>query len=105
MPAAIWLISNNYINFHYHVLCNGKIITHSHPYNNDSQDPIQDHEHSDFEYTVLTQISSNSNSEIAETDNPEILLYYNQNLQRTFYNYIKPAEYTELPRLRAPPVI
>lgn len=103
LPAAIWLISNNYINRHYHILEDGKVISHSHPHNNSSQSPIQDHDHSDFEYSVLAQVSSNSNSENAESFSVEFFLCQTGNSLKPFYQFIKYANPFQLPGLRAPP--
>ena len=103
LPAALWLISNKYVNKHYHILNNGQIIAHSHPYENDSEGPIQDHRHCDFEYTILAKVSSNSSSETVETDIISVFLTISNTYQGTFYKHFNSVEPESLPRLRAPP--
>jgi len=103
MPAALWLISNNFINIHYHIHPSGVIIAHSHPYNNETEKPIQDHDHSDFEYAILALVASNSSSEDVESVNIQFYLHFNEDQLKTPYEHFKQTEYTYLPRLRAPP--
>ncbi len=105
LPAVLWLISNNYVNRHYHILGSGKIISHAHPYCNCSQSPIQDHHHTDFEYSILAQIATNSNPEITEAGCDEHVVLFTDNSQNSLYHFSFTTEATKLPRLRAPPVI
>ncbi len=56
--AIICLIGNSSINQHFHKLPTGIIEKHAHPYKKDQPgDPFQKHEHSSFEYFILTQLS------------------------------------------------
>lgn len=104
LPAVLWLISNNDINKHYHILNCGKIIAHSHPYTNTSQSPIQDHNHSDFEYSILAHISSNSDLETTETVKQDLLLFPDLEFHGQIYRqYYKTTDKSKLQRLRAPP--
>jgi len=49
-------IFNSVVNIHTHVLADGQIIVHSHPFNKDipQNTPAQKHKHSKSEYTFLT---------------------------------------------------
>ncbi len=105
LPATLWLISNNYINRHYHILSSGEIIAHSHPYSNCSQSPVQDHDHTDLEYTILAQIASNSNSEGANNFSVQPDPQIKGCKQQIPHQHIKSNNAAELPRLRAPPAI
>ena len=60
VPAVMWLFFNQLANWHYHVLPNGIVIEHAHPFTNNQVPgaPYQNHNHTDFEYTVLGLISS-----------------------------------------------
>lgn len=60
LPAILCLYYNTAANGHYHKLSDGEIVYHSHPYHHQSSDdsPYENHHHSDFEYSILTQISN-----------------------------------------------
>ncbi len=105
LPAALWLISNNYVNQHYHILSNGKIISHSHPHCNCSNNPIQDHHHTDFEYSILAQLASNSSSENVEGFSVDFTTEPNKKHHTFFYDSIIAEKFIKLPDLRAPPVL
>ncbi len=104
MPAVLWLISNNFINRHYHILSNGVVISHSHPYSSSCEPgPIQGHEHSDFEHLILAQVSANSNTECAEGLFVE---FFSKHEIKSYPDYkpgIIESDLSYLPDLRAPP--
>ncbi len=56
----MWLFFNQLANWHYHILPNGVIVEHAHPFTNNQAPgtPYQNHNHTDFEYTILGLISS-----------------------------------------------
>jgi len=58
LPAMCWLFINSAINWHYHQLTYGNIISHAHPYQkqNNETSPFQSHHHSDIEYIILELI-------------------------------------------------
>lgn len=60
LPLVMWLFFNQVAFWHFHILENGVIIEHAHPFQNNTQTgtPYQKHHHSDFEYTLLAQIST-----------------------------------------------
>lgn len=103
LPAVIWLISNNFVNKHYHILSNGVIISHSHPYCNCEEKPIQDHDHSDFEYSILAQITSNSSTESVEGYFVEFFATCTDKPYSGFTQEIITPDFYTLPRLRGPP--
>jgi len=55
----MWLFFSHVAFWHFHILENGVVIEHSHPFKNNPKPgtPFQNHHHSDFEYSILTQIS------------------------------------------------
>lgn len=60
LPLVMWLFFNQVAFWHFHILENGVIIEHAHPFKNNTQSgtPYQKHHHSDFEYSLLAQIST-----------------------------------------------
>lgn len=60
IPAVMLLYYNQSANWHYHITEDGIVVEHAHPFANSMipGTPFQDHEHSDFEYLVLAEIST-----------------------------------------------
>ncbi|NWJ53121.1 MAG: hypothetical protein HXX14_19900 [Bacteroidetes bacterium] len=60
LPAICWLFTNAVINQHSHLLQNGQIITHAHPYTPDKNkpSPFQSHQHSPYALETLAQLSN-----------------------------------------------
>jgi len=60
LPAIMWLYYNQAANWHYHVLSNGMIVEHAHPFANKPKPgtPFQQHQHSDLEYSILAELSN-----------------------------------------------
>lgn len=59
IPLFLVLYFNQVSNWHSHVLHNGIVIEHSHPFKNSKipGTPFQNHHHSDFDYLLLAQIT------------------------------------------------
>ncbi len=59
IPAVLFLFYNQKTNTHYHILDNGQVIEHSHPYKNSATpgSPYQEHEHSSSELIFLSLLS------------------------------------------------
>ena len=59
IPLVMLLFFNQKANKHYHIMENGAVIEHSHPYKNSStpDNPFQNHTHTSAEFFFLTQIS------------------------------------------------
>lgn len=102
----MWLFFNQVAFWHYHILDNGIVVEHAHPFKNSPKQgtPYQSHQHSDFEYTILAQVS-----------NITTLLLIGIVLGLLFKftthpkNYARVAatvtsEYLSIERLRGPPV-
>ena len=55
LPAMLWLFLNTTLNRHSHVLADGYIITHSHPFkkNQDSSSPLDNHKHTTRELLLF----------------------------------------------------
>jgi hypothetical protein len=60
IPAMVLLFHNRVSNWHFHVLHNGMVVEHSHPYSDSKKDgtPYQNHPHSDSEFLMLAQLSN-----------------------------------------------
>lgn len=60
LPAIMWLYYNQVANWHYHILGNGIVVEHAHPFSNKtaSGTPFQQHNHSELEYFFLAQLSN-----------------------------------------------
>lgn len=59
LPAVIWLFLNASINRHFHLLPDGCIISHAHPYEKNPSGPIPfaKHDHTKTELFLLSLIS------------------------------------------------
>lgn len=59
LPAVLWLYFNQAAFWHFHILENGIVVEHAHPFKNNPKPgtPYQSHHHSDFEYSILAQLS------------------------------------------------
>lgn len=57
---VMFLFFNQVAFWHYHLLENGMVVEHSHPFKNNPNPgtPFQKHHHTDFEFTVLAQITN-----------------------------------------------
>lgn len=60
LPAILYLYYNTAANGHYHKLSDGEIVCHAHPFQHQTSkdSPFENHHHSNFEYSILTQISN-----------------------------------------------
>jgi hypothetical protein len=60
IPAMVLLFHNRVSNWHYHVLYNGIVVEHSHPFSDSKKDgsPFQNHQHSDSEFLMLAELSN-----------------------------------------------
>ncbi|TVQ09949.1 MAG: hypothetical protein EA361_14760 [Bacteroidetes bacterium] len=106
LPLVMWLFFNQVAFWHYHILENGVVVEHAHPFKNSTLPgtPYQQHQHSDFEYSLLAQISSIIGLLVFLV---VLGLFMNNNLKRLA---IKPTArlipvYFSVNRLRGPPVI
>lgn len=51
------LIANKGIYFHSHMLADGRIVSHAHPYNKtDDSTPFKQHQHTNSEFLILSQL-------------------------------------------------
>ncbi len=59
LPALLLLYHNQAVNWHFHLLKDGSVVKHAHPYSSDTpaSTPFQKHHHGEFEMFVLTQLS------------------------------------------------
>jgi hypothetical protein len=56
LPAVVWLFYNTTVNRHVHVLADGSVILHSHPFDKHptGSDPLNTHHHSNKELMLLS---------------------------------------------------
>lgn len=59
IPAMLLLFYSQAAYWHYHILGDGTVVKHAHPYNSESgaTTPYQNHRHSDFELLALAQLT------------------------------------------------
>ncbi len=62
LPLVMWLFFNQIAYRHYHLLDNGIVVEHAHPFKNNMQKdtPYQKHTHTDAEFFFLAQISAST---------------------------------------------
>jgi hypothetical protein len=60
IPLIMLLFHNQLSNWHYHMLGNGMMVKHAHPYSKaeNSGSPFSNHTHSDFEFLLFGQLSN-----------------------------------------------
>ena len=60
IPLTMLLFHNQLSNWHYHMLSNGMMVKHAHPYNKAENpgSPLSNHTHSDFEFLLFGQLSN-----------------------------------------------
>lgn len=60
LPLVFWLYHNQITNWHYHVMDNGTVMKHAHPYKSSTVPgtPFQKHHHNSFEFLFLSLIYS-----------------------------------------------
>lgn len=60
IPAIFLLFHNRVSNWHYHVLHNGMVVEHAHPFKHASKSgtPFQSHQHSEAEFLILSELSN-----------------------------------------------
>jgi hypothetical protein len=58
MSLLIWLNYNQTANWHYHIMSNGAVVIHAHPYKSNTipETPFQKHHHNNFEFLFLSLI-------------------------------------------------
>jgi len=55
---VVWLNHNQMTNWHFHVMNNGAMVVHAHPYESNTipGTPFQEHDHNNFEFLFLTLV-------------------------------------------------
>ncbi len=107
IPVIMLLFNNQISNWHYHLLSNGMLVKHAHPYNKSEKPtaPFSNHHHSDFEFFVLGQLSALSL--ILSFLLFALLIHASLNQAMLFERYRLPylqQQYLSLKFLRAPPL-
>lgn len=108
LPVLLMLFHNQLANWHYHVLQNGMVVKHAHPYNKpeNAGSPIGNHKHSDSEFLHFGQFT-----DIASLTSFFILtlLFFrekgSQQLGEYFNAVLPQLQLRNLRLLRAPPAL
>ena len=56
LPVYLYIVQNSIQNKHTHVYANGIVVTHSHPFDKDGKEPINDHKHSKREICLYSSL-------------------------------------------------
>ncbi|MDP4210639.1 MAG: hypothetical protein Q8928_17660 [Bacteroidota bacterium] len=107
IPAVCWLFTNAVINQHSHILPNGQIITHAHPYTPDkgSSSPFQSHQHSPLIFQILGQLSNPAGIFGIAAAILSVFLFRKQNLIAGLTAHPLFNQHCRLAAGRAPPAI
>jgi hypothetical protein len=106
MPLVLWLFFNQAAYWHFHITGHGIIVEHAHPFKNNTQPgtPFQKHHHSDFEYSILAQLSHIA-SILVVLLVLGIMIKSRIIILNTFYRKdFSHSDYIFIQRLRGPPV-
>lgn len=60
IPTILYLYYNRSANWHFHILSDGRVVEHAHPFQNNQipGTPFQEHHHSDLAFSILAQLSN-----------------------------------------------
>lgn len=92
--------------YHSHLLFNGVVISHSHPFKSDpdNKSPFQSHSHSSTAYNLIDQLNQiNCDSPICTSDIPEPSVFFSE-IQHSYNSPFLHFLYYSAAQLRAPPV-
>ncbi len=76
LPVYFFIIQSSILNKHTHFFANGLVITHSHPLDKNSDDPIKNHGHTQTEiclYSLLNINLHNSTPEFIVDFKPSVI--------------------------------
>ncbi|MEN8227778.1 MAG: hypothetical protein ABFS38_06445 [Bacteroidota bacterium] len=105
LPAMMWLFFNTTVNRHIHVLSDGYVITHSHPFAKNQTDsvPSTSHQHTEKELLLFSLFSEIVFSLISLLILRAFLHTYPQILRFRF-THLEPArKYFQVHHYHAPP--
>lgn len=59
LPVLMLMFYNQTVNWHYHLLKDGTVVKHAHPFNSETQGttPFQKHQHTESEFLFYAQFS------------------------------------------------
>ncbi len=105
IPALLFVAYNRVANWHLHILHNGIVIEHAHPFKNAKQadTPFQKHQHSDWELTILAALSAAAELLVAGILLGLLFRFLGLHVLRTRAMVVSVLRL--LPLLRAPPVV
>ncbi|MDP4184259.1 MAG: hypothetical protein Q8862_03740 [Bacteroidota bacterium] len=107
LPAVCWLFTNALVFQHSHILANGEIITHAHPYTPDKNNhtPFQSHKHSAKAFFILGQLSSPSTLLVIFTAALSLFLAKLYTISINYSCNIPRKDYSYYGIYRAPPFL
>jgi len=105
LPFVLWLFFNQIAFWHYHILDNGMVVEHAHPFTNSTQPgtPYQNHHHTDFEHTLLAQLSNLVGLLVFLLVVGALTSKLSQPLPCRYQVSVVSSEYLKIHRLRGPP--
>jgi hypothetical protein len=105
LPFYIWLYHNQMTNWHYHVLDNGSLVKHSHPYKNNTipGTPFQKHQHNSFELLFLSLLYHSVPLLVALLALGQLIRSKARSISVTFTSYNLPHGFYRTLLLRGPP--
>jgi hypothetical protein len=107
LPVIMMLFYNQSVNWHYHLLKDGSVIKHAHPYSNEAQGatPFQKHQHTDTELIFFAQFSQISLIIIAALLAFGLIYFLDRSkIRLTKAEFLRPRFLAAL-SLRAPPSV
>lgn len=107
LPVIMMLFYNQSVNWHYHLLKDGSVIKHAHPYSNEAQGtaPFQKHQHTDTEFIFFAQFSQISLILVAALLTFGLVyLQLKTKIRLSEIEFLRPR-FLESQSLRAPPPI
>ncbi len=66
LPVYFYIIQSSILNKHTHFFHNGLVVTHSHPFNMESDDPVNNHGHSQKEIYLFSVLNIDLHNSIIE---------------------------------------
>ncbi len=107
LPVLMLLIYNQTVNWHYHLLKDGTVVKHAHPYSNETQGttPFQKHQHTDFEFLFFAQFSQILLLLIVSLLTAALISSFRSIQPKPLNNFVLKPPFLESLTLRGPPSI
>jgi len=105
IPAMMALYYNQAANWHYHILPNGLVVEHAHPFkkNHFPGTPFQQHHHTDLELSLLSLLYDISALTLLVLVASSLFMQFGDSLSGSYFFLFIPQTVTSSRLLRAPP--